>query len=165
MWKSSFFLNAKRSTNDPKRKRNSLKSAGYFAREKESWRNGPILRSKELWNWPTFAPRYSIVNIYGYICTGGVSVLVVLARKNCAVQQFTTRPRSFRFCSSPRPNKIWKSKAYTWVSALRVSGSDTVLRSLGFRHKHASGLSSRYHRHGAILRLEENHLPLRLPRW
>lgn len=103
MWKSSFsfFLNAKKSTNDPKRKRNSLKSAGYFAREKESWGNGPILRSEELWNWPTFAPRYSIVNIYGYICTGRVSVLVVLARKNGAVQQFTTRSRSFRFCSSP----------------------------------------------------------------
>lgn len=53
----------------------------------------------------------------------------------------------------------------TWIRVyMRVTGSDTVLRSPGFRHKHASGLSSRYHRHSAILRMEENHLPLRLPR-
>jgi len=39
-------------------------------------------------------------------------------------------------------------------------GPDTILGSPGLRHKYATGLPSRYHRYGAILRLEENHLPL-----
>jgi len=43
-------------------------------------------------------------------------------------------------------------------------GSDAVLGSPGLRHKYATGLPSRHHRYRAILRLEENHLPLRLPR-
>lgn len=45
-----------------------------------------------------------------------------------------------------------------------ITGPDTFLGFSRLRHKHAPGLPSCHHRHCATLWLEENHLPLRLPR-